>query len=84
MWLHVRALDAKRTVVFESGRYLDGRHARRAPRRPTRTTTRSFGSGRRSRKLSPDVATAVPAGRSFHLSLNNVRLKDTRIPPRRW
>ena len=22
MWLHVRALDAKRTVVFESGRYV--------------------------------------------------------------
>lgn len=86
MWLHVRALDAKRTVVFESGRYVFSTATlvgyRAAPADPDYDPHLRIWEAEQG--MSPDVATAVglPAGRSFHLSLNNVRLKDTRIPPR--
>jgi hypothetical protein len=86
MWLHVRALDAKRTVVFESGRYVfssahlvgDGA----APADPEYDPNLHVWEAQQG--MSADVAAAVglPAGRSFHLSLNNLRLKDNRIPPR--
>jgi hypothetical protein len=86
MWLHVRALDAKRKVVFESGRYVFA-------------TAQLAGHGTEPgdpdhdphlrvwetlQGMSPAVAAAVgkQPGKSFHLSLNNVRLKDNRIPPR--
>jgi hypothetical protein len=86
MWLHVRALDADRTVVFESGRYvfssatLTGHGAEIGdPDYDAHLRVWEAEQG-----ISPDVAALVglPAGRSFHLSLNNVRLKDNRIPPR--
>ncbi|MEW6268009.1 MAG: hypothetical protein AB1689_01770 [Thermodesulfobacteriota bacterium] len=86
MWLHVRALDAKRNVVFESGRYVFSE---------ARLVGYGAGPGdpehdphlrvwETEQGISPAVAALVgkPAGRSFHLSLNNVRLKDNRIPPR--
>jgi len=86
MWLHVRALDAGRNVVFESGRYvfetadLMGYEAQPAdpdfdPNLHVWETVQG---------ISPDVALAlgVPAGPSFHLVLNNVRELDNRIPPR--
>jgi hypothetical protein len=86
MWLHVRALDAKRNVLLESGRYifssatLSGHNA-------------EFGDldydanlhvWEAEQGISAAVAALVglPEGRSFHLSLNNVRLGDNRIPPR--
>lgn len=86
MWLAVRALDAKRNVVFESGRYvfstatLTGYGA--APGDPDHDPHLHVWEAEQG--MSPEVAAAVglPAGRSFHLSLNNVRLKDNRIPPR--
>ncbi len=86
MWLHVRALDDDRNVVFESGRYIF-----------SSATLSGYGAApldldydanlqvwEAEQGISPALAAQVglPAGRSFHLSLNNVRLKDNRIPPR--
>jgi hypothetical protein len=86
IWLHVRALDDDRNVVFESGRYIF-----------SSATLSGYGAApldldydpylqvwEAEQGISADVAALVglPAGRSFHLSLNNVRLKDNRIPPR--
>jgi hypothetical protein len=86
MWLHVRALDASRHVLFESGRYvfstatLEGWRA--APLDADYDPYLHVWEAEQG--MSSDVATAVglSAGRSFHLTLNNVRLKDNRIPPR--
>jgi hypothetical protein len=86
MWLHVRALDAGRHVVFESGRYvfstatLSGYDAQLSD--PDYDPYLHVWETRMG--ISPDVAalTGLPAGETFHLVLNNVRLKDNRIPPR--
>jgi hypothetical protein len=86
MWLHVRALDADRQVVFESGRYvfasatLTGYDA--LPSDPDYDPHLHVWESRMG--ISPAVAalTGLPAGESSHLMLNNVRLKDNRIPPR--
>jgi hypothetical protein len=86
MWLHVRALDGRRNVVLESGRYVFA----------TATLIGSeAGAGEpghdphlriweAEQGMSEEVAAAagLPPGRSFHLALNNLRLKDNRIPPR--
>jgi hypothetical protein len=86
MWLHVRAFDASRTVLFESGRYVF-----------STATLSGFGAipsdpdydpylhvWEVAQGISPALAPVVgmPAGRSFHLVLNNTVLKDNRIPPR--
>jgi hypothetical protein len=86
MWLHVRALDAKRNLVFESGRYvfatatLSGHGAE--PSDPEHDPHLHVWEAEQG--ISAEVAALVglPPGRSFHLSLNNVRIKDNRIPPR--
>ncbi len=86
MWLHVRALDASRNVVFESGRFhfaeatLSGYRA--SPSDPDYDPYLHVWEAEQG--MSADVAAAagLPAGRSFHLVLNNVRLADNRIPPR--
>lgn len=86
MWLHVRAFDAKRNLVLESGRYvfstaqIVGYGA--VPPNPAHDPNLHVWEAEQG--ISPAVAAIVgkPAGRSFHLSLNNVRLKDNRIPPR--
>ena len=86
MWLHVRAFDAKRNLVLESGRYvfataeLLGHGA--VPPDPDHDPYLHVWEAEQG--ISPAIAAVVgkPAGRSFHLSLNNVRLKDNRIPPR--
>jgi hypothetical protein len=76
MWLQVRAWDARRQVTFESGRYVydtatleDDAHLR---------------VWETEHGLSEELAQQVglPAGKSFHLVLNNLVLKDNRIPPR--
>jgi hypothetical protein len=86
MWLHVRAYDAARAVVFESGRYLFA-------------TADLVGYGAQSgdpdydpnlhvweavHGTSPALAALVGGtpGPSEHLILGNVREKDNRIPPR--
>ena len=85
MWLHVRAFDMNRAVVFESGRYVF-------------STAQLVGYG--AATMDPDydpnlrvweavhgispalaVTLGVPPGPSQHLVLNNVREKDNRIPP---
>lgn len=86
MWLHVRALDADRNVLFESGRYvfsdatLSGYGA--APLDDDFDPYLQVWETRQG--ISSDVAllTGQPAGESFHLALNNVREFDNRIPPR--
>jgi hypothetical protein len=86
MWLHVRAYDASRRVVFESGRY-------------ELETATLAGYGAEPSELGHDPHLRVwetrhgidselakqlglPAGKSFHLVLNNAILADNRIPPR--
>jgi hypothetical protein len=86
MWLHVRAYDAQRNVVFESGRYvfstatLSGHGA--VPSDPDYDPYLHVWESEQG--ISPALAPIVgePAGRSFHLVLNNVVLGDNRIPPR--
>jgi hypothetical protein len=86
MWLQVRAYDAKRRVVFESGRYafadavLEGYGAE--PGDPGHDPNLQVWETLQG--VDPAVAAAVgiPAGESFHLVLNSVVEKDNRIPPR--
>ncbi len=86
MWLHVRAFDAERNIVLESGRYvfedaqLVGYDA--APLDEDYDPNLHVWETRQG--ISADVAllTGQPAGPSFHLALNNVREFDNRIPPR--
>jgi hypothetical protein len=86
MWLHVRAYDAHHTVVFESGRYasdtatLLGYGA--APMTPDYDPYLHVWETVQG--LSPAWAgqLGVQPGHTFHLALNNARLKDNRIPPR--
>jgi hypothetical protein len=86
MWLHVRAFDAQRNVVFESGRYLFGTATLggygAAPMDPDYDPYLHVWEVEQG--ISPALAPVVglPAGRSFHLALNNVVLADNRIPPR--
>ncbi len=76
MWLQARAYDAKRRVVFESGRYLF-ETATLADDPHLRVWETEHG-------IDPALAAQIglPAGKSFHLVLNNQVLKDNRIPPR--
>jgi len=76
MWLHVRAYDEDRNIVFESGRYTFST--------ATLETDPALRVWQTEQGISPAVAALVglPAGKTFHLSLNNVRLSDNRIPPR--
>jgi hypothetical protein len=86
MWLHVRALDHDRNVVLESGRYvfetatLTG--AGVDPNQPGHDPNLHVWEA--DYGMTPAVAATagLAAGSSFHLSLNNVRLFDNRIPPR--
>jgi hypothetical protein len=86
MWLHVRASDGDRNVVFESGRYvfedakLVGEHALLGdPDYDPYLRVWKAVQG-----ISPAAALAfgVTAGPSSHLVMNNVREFDDRIPPR--
>jgi hypothetical protein len=76
MWLAVRAFDAQRNVVFESGRYVFAT--------ATLVDDPNLVVFETLQGLDEAMATetGLPAGKSFHLVLNNVRLKDNRIPPR--
>lgn len=76
MWLHVRAFDAGRNVVFESGRYVFATGELVAD--PNLYVWEAVHG------MSPDVALAfgTTPGASLHLVQNNVRVKDNRIPPR--
>jgi hypothetical protein len=86
MWLAVRAFDAKRRVVFESGRYLfaDAELAGYGapPGDPDHDPNLHVWEALHG--VDDEIAAAVglPEGKSFHLVLNNVVEKDNRIPPR--
>jgi hypothetical protein len=86
MWLHVRAFDAARNVVFESGRYsfatgdLIGYEA--IPSDPDYDPNLHVWETVQGITPAAAAAFGVTAGASNHLAMNNVRLKDNRIPPR--
>lgn len=86
MWLHVRALDAQRNLLLESGRYLFGSatlsgHGALVSY-PDYDPNLQVWEAQQGIDAAVAAATGLPEGKSFHLSLNNVRLKDNRIPPR--
>ena len=75
MWLNVRFFDDGGDLINEYGAY------------DYNTAILSTGDTKVYEKkmgISPDVAAVVnlPAGESFHLSLNNYVIKDNCIPPR--
>lgn len=75
MWLNVRFLDANGRIVREHGRY-DFKNAELFGD-DTKVYEAKHGIGEELSEL-----TGVPAGKSFHLALNNVVFSDNRIPPR--
>ena len=75
MWLNVKFFDGDDVLVAERGAY-DFKTAE-VVLDDTKSYEAKFG-------ISDEVAAAtnLPAGESFHLSLNSERLFDNRIPPR--
>jgi hypothetical protein len=86
MWLQARAFDAQRRVVFESGRYVF--ETATLPGYGAEPGAPDFDPNLRVWETIQGVDAALaaqlglPAGKSFHLVLNNTVLKDNRIPPR--
>jgi hypothetical protein len=86
IWLQVRALDEDRNVTLESGGYvfstatLEGHGAEFGD--PDYDPNLQVWEAEQGISAAVAAATGLPEGKSFHLSLNNVRLKDNRIPPR--
>lgn len=76
MWLQVRAFDKSRRVLFESGRYVFDT--------ATLVEDPSLHVWEAVQGIDDELAAEIelPAGKSFHLVLNNVVLLDNRIPPR--
>lgn len=86
MWLHVRAVDRDRNVVFESGRYvfetaeIVGEHA--VPGDPDYDPDLHVWKAVQGISPAAALAFGVTPGPSSHLVMNNVRELDNRIPPR--
>jgi len=74
MWLNVQFFDADYNVIAERGAY--DYNTADLITSDTKVYESSFG-------IDDAVAraTGLPAGHTFHLALNNVPLKDNRIPP---
>ncbi len=74
IWINVRFLDAGGQLVREYGAYDDA----------TATLALDTKVYEAKHGLDDTMAgvTGLPAGESFHLTLNNTILKDNRIPPR--
>ena len=76
MWLNLKAYDANRQLIYESGVYspTSGQLARDADIKVYEV----------KQGLTPELAALLlkPAGESFHFLLNNSVIKDNRIPPR--
>lgn len=76
MWINLQAFNAQGQVIDESGAY----------NLETGVLTLDAGIKIYETKhgLTPELASTLdlPAGESFHFVLNNVILKDNRIPPR--
>jgi hypothetical protein len=75
MWLNVRFLDAKGQIVREHGRY-DFKTADLV------TSDTKVYEAKHGLDEELAATTGLPAGKSFHLALNNVVFSDNRIPPR--
>jgi uncharacterized repeat protein (TIGR01451 family) len=75
MWVHLVAYDAMRNVVYESGAY-DWTHGVLVRDPEIKVYEAKQG-------ISPDLAAVLgkQAGESFHFVLNNMVVKDNRIPP---
>jgi hypothetical protein len=75
MWLNVQALDGEGALIEERGYY--NTLSAELTTRDTRVYEVELG-------LDATVAalTGLPEGKGFHFALNNVVLKDNRIPPR--
>ena len=75
MWVNVRFRDAAGVIIAERGRY-----------DPQSAVLITADTKVYEAKLGIDAAVSaisgVPAGESFHFALNNVWIKDNRIPPR--
>jgi hypothetical protein len=75
MWIHTQLYDDTLAMISEQGRY-DGLSAEL-----TTSNTKVYEA-----VLGVDAVvaalTGIPAGKSFHFALNNVMVKDNRIPPR--
>lgn len=86
MWLHVRAFDADRNVVLESGRYVFGDAELvgydAAPMDSDYDPNLHVWETHQGISADVALASGQTAGPSFHLALNNVREFDNRIPPR--
>ncbi len=86
MWLHVRAYDEARNVVFESGRYVFA--DRDLPSHNALISDPDYDPNLKVWEAVHGITPAwavvlgATAGPSSHLALNNVRELDNRIPPR--
>ncbi|MFI4897097.1 MAG: GC-type dockerin domain-anchored protein [Phycisphaerales bacterium JB059] len=75
MWINVRFFDASDTMIAERGAYDDVTAV-------LNTADTKVYEGKLGLDAAVSAATGVPEGASFHFVLNNVWLKDNRIPPR--
>jgi hypothetical protein len=76
MWLQVEGYDAGGNLVYASGAY--------DPVTGVLTEDVDIQIYESKHGLTPDLAAqlGLPAGESFHFALNNIIVKDNRIPPR--
>ena len=76
MWIYLRAYDAEGQPIFKSGAYdpSTGRLTRDAQVKVYEV----------KQGITPELAALLgqSAGKSFHFVLNNITVKDNRIPPR--
>lgn len=75
MWINVKFFDAQDELIAERGAYDFG---------TADLTTADTKVYEAKLGVSPDVAAlaGVPAGEGFHFAVNNMWIKDNRIPPR--
>ena len=75
MWLNVKFYNGAQQLIAERGRY-----------EPISAVLTTLDTKVYEARFGMDAATAaatnLPAGESFHLALNNVAIKDNRIPPK--
>ncbi len=76
IWINLRAYDGNDQLIYQSGTY--------NPATGILTQDPAIKIYEAKHALSTDLATSLglPPGESFHFVLNNVILKDNRIPPR--
>lgn len=75
MWVNVQFRDAKGEIISENGWY----EAKEAELDPN---TIKVYEGKQGLDAAVAKATGLPEGEGFHFALNNVWIKDNRIPPR--